>query len=25
MAGKAVPHFHNEPGVPVITVGVKEF
>ncbi|RUP11471.1 MAG: zinc-finger domain-containing protein, partial [Methylobacterium sp.] len=24
MAGKAVPHFHNEPGVPVITVGVKE-
>ena len=25
MAGKAVPHFHNEPGVPVIVVGVKEF
>ena len=25
MADKAVPHFHNEPGVPVITVGVKEF
>lgn len=25
MAGKAVPHFHNEPGVPAIAVGAKEF
>ena len=25
MAGHVVPHFHNEPGVPVIEVGAKEF
>jgi uncharacterized Zn-finger protein len=25
MAGKSVPHFHNEPGVPSIAVGAKEF
>ena len=25
MADYIVPHFHNEPGVPVITVGAKEF
>lgn len=25
MADKAVPHFHNEPGVAVIHVGSKEF
>ena len=25
MAGHAIPHFHNDPGVPSITVGVKEF
>jgi uncharacterized Zn-finger protein len=25
MAAKGVPHFHNEPGVPVIRVGAKEF
>ena len=25
MADKAVPHFHNQPGVPVIHVGSKEF
>ncbi len=25
MADKGVPHFHNEPGVPVIEVGVREF
>ncbi|MCJ2024902.1 zinc-finger domain-containing protein [Methylobacterium sp. J-067] len=25
MAGKSVPHFHNEPGVPAIAVGAKEF
>ncbi len=25
MADKGTPHFHNDPGVPVITVGSKEF
>jgi uncharacterized Zn-finger protein len=25
MADYVVPHFHNEPGVPVIEVGAKEF
>ncbi len=25
MADKAVPHFHNQDGVPVIEVGSKEF
>ena len=25
MADKGTPHFHNEPGVPVIPVGSKEF
>lgn len=25
MADKGVPHFHNEPGVPSIKVGSKEF
>lgn len=25
MADHAIPHFHNEPGVPVVHVGVKEF
>jgi uncharacterized Zn-finger protein len=25
MADKGTPHFHNEPGVPVIHVGSKEF
>ena len=25
MADKAVPHFHNQDGVPVIQVGSKEF
>lgn len=25
MADKAVPHFHNQPGVPVVLVGAKEF
>ena len=25
MADHAIPHFHNDPGVPVIKVGVKEF
>jgi uncharacterized Zn-finger protein len=25
MAETGVPHFHNEPGVPVIKVGSKEF
>jgi uncharacterized Zn-finger protein len=25
MAETGVPHFHNEPGVPVINVGSKEF
>lgn len=25
MAEKGVPHFHNEPGVPTIRVGAKEF
>jgi uncharacterized Zn-finger protein len=25
MAGHVVPHFHNDAGVPVITIGVKEF
>jgi uncharacterized Zn-finger protein len=25
MAEHVVPHFHNEPGVPIIEVGAKEF
>ncbi len=25
MADHAVPHFHNEPGVPVIEIGSKKF
>lgn len=25
MADKAVPHFHNDPGVPMIEVGSREF
>lgn len=25
MADRVVPHFHNEPGVPVIDIGAKEF
>lgn len=25
MAQHVVPHFHNEPGVPVIEIGAKEF
>jgi uncharacterized Zn-finger protein len=25
MADYIVPHFHNEPGVPVIEIGAKEF
>ena len=25
MAEHVVPHFHNDPGVPVIEIGVKEF
>lgn len=25
MADSGVPHFHNEPGVPVIHIGSKEF
>lgn len=25
MAERIVPHFHNEPGVPAIEVGAKEF
>jgi uncharacterized Zn-finger protein len=25
MADHAIPHFHNDPGVPVIKVGVSEF
>ena len=25
MADEVVPHFHNEPGVPVIEIGAKEF
>jgi len=25
MADHAIPHFHNDPGVSVIKVGVKEF
>lgn len=25
MAERIVPHFHNEPGVPVIEVGAREF
>jgi len=25
MADHVVPHFHNDPGVPVIEVGAKEF
>jgi uncharacterized Zn-finger protein len=25
MAAKGTPHFHNQPGVPVIHVGAKEF
>lgn len=25
MADKTVPHFHNQPGVPVVRVGAREF
>ena len=25
MADKGVPHFHNDPGVPVVRIGAKEF
>ena len=25
MADRTVPHFHNQPGVPVVLVGAKEF
>jgi uncharacterized Zn-finger protein len=25
MAEKVVPHFHNEPGLPVIEIGAREF
>ena len=25
MAEHVVPHFHNDPGVPVIEIGAKEF
>jgi uncharacterized Zn-finger protein len=25
MAEHAIPHFHNEPGVPAISIGTKEF
>lgn len=25
MADKIVPHFHNEPGLPVIEIGAREF
>jgi uncharacterized Zn-finger protein len=25
MAEKGIPHFHNEPGVPVVRIGAKEF
>ena len=25
MADHAIPHFHNDPGVATITIGVKEF
>jgi len=25
MAGKGIPHFHNDPGLPVIHIGAKEF
>jgi uncharacterized Zn-finger protein len=25
MAEQVVPHFHNDPGVPVIEIGAKEF
>jgi uncharacterized Zn-finger protein len=25
MADHVVPHFHNDPGVPVIEIGAKEF
>jgi uncharacterized Zn-finger protein len=25
VADEVVPHFHNEPGVPVIQIGAKEF
>ena len=25
MADRIVPHFHNEPGVPVIEIGTREF
>lgn len=25
MAERIVPHFHNEPGVPVIEIGAREF
>ena len=25
MAGEIVPHFHNEPGVPIVEIGAREF
>jgi len=25
MADKGIPHFHNDPGLPVIHIGAKEF
>jgi len=25
MTDEVVPHFHNEPGVPVIVIGAKKF
>jgi uncharacterized Zn-finger protein len=25
MADKGIPHFHNDPGIPVIHIGAKEF
>ena len=25
MADKGIPHFHNDPGVPVVRIGAKEF
>jgi uncharacterized Zn-finger protein len=25
MADRGIPHFHNDPGVPVVRIGAKEF
>ena len=25
MADKGIPHFHNDPGLPVVHIGAKEF